>query len=88
MDTITTSELDHITGGVSARDATLSQHLTSLNTSVKTLAQNQGGSSCGLNTSTMMMLALVMRSQQPAVVPGAAYSPGPIINIRTRVRRW
>lgn len=88
MKTITTVELETVTGGTAANDA-INQQLTTLQGSIKDLATAQTSKS-STDPTTMMMMMMAMQPKQaaPTVVAPAAAAPAPVVNINTRVRRW
>jgi bacteriocin-like protein len=88
MKTITTNDLSNISGGAS-KSSEISTALTSIQSSIKDVA-NQKNNNNSFDSSTMLMLGLMMsqRSQGPTVVAaGAPVASGPVVNISTRVRR-
>ena len=89
MKTLTTTDLDTVSGGVS-KNSEISTQLSSLSSDIKSLASSK--SSSGFDPMMGIMLAMGMsnKNQSPTVIaaPGAApASTGPIVNISTRVRR-
>jgi bacteriocin-like protein len=86
MKTITTNELETVTGGVKTSDA-VTQQLTALQGSIKDLATAQSKPADNGMTTMMMMMAMRPQPQQTVVAAPAA-SPAPVINVDTRVRRW
>jgi hypothetical protein len=91
MKTLTTNVLANVSGGAS-KSSELTTALSSIQSSIKDVA-NQKNNSGGLgDSSTMLMLGLMMsqKNQGPTVVaagPAAAPASGPVVNISTRVRR-
>lgn len=97
MQSIQPTELDVVFGGTSkTTNDQITQALTTLQTSIKDIASanNNGG---GNNTFMMLAMMMMMRPQPtvvaggggpPPMVAGPAPAPGPVINIRTRVRHW
>jgi len=92
MKTITTEELNTVTGGASSTDAGVTSQLTALQGSIKDLAANKSSSSSSSESLMPMMMMMAMRPQPaPTVVAtggGAPAAPSSVVNISTRVRRW
>ncbi len=92
MQTITTTQLEVVSGGAS-KSTEISSALTGVKDALNSATTNKNSSSGGLgDPMTMMMMGLMMsqKNQGPTVVsagaPAAAVG-GPVINVNTRVRR-
>lgn len=93
MQTITTTQLEVVSGGAS-KSTEISSALNGVKDALST-ATSKNSSSGGLgDPMTMMMMGLMLsqKNQGPTVVSaGAAPAPvvagGPVINVNTRVRR-
>ncbi len=89
MKTITTNALENVNGGKSSE---ITSALTSIQSSIKDVA-NQKNKSGGFDSTTMLMLGLMMSQKNSggatvvASAPAAAPAVGPVVNISTRVRR-
>lgn len=86
MKTITTTELQNVTGGTASKNDAVTQQLTALQGSIKDLATAQQKPQDNTMTTMMMMMALRPQPQQTVVAAPAA-APAPVVNIDTRVRR-
>lgn len=87
MKTITTNELETVTGGVKTSDAVTTQ-LTALQGSIKDLATAQTAKPADNGMMTMMMMMAMRPQPQQTVVAAPAAAAAPVINVDTRVRRW
>ena len=88
MKTITTNELETVTGGTSSTQTAVASQLTALQGSIKDLATAQAKPADNGMTTMMMMMAMRPQPQQTVVAAPTA-SPAPVINVDTRVgRRW
>ncbi len=87
MKTITTTELDTVTGGTTSTSSAVTQQLTALQGSIKDLATSQAKPADNGMTTMMMMMAMRPQPQQTVVAAPAA-GAAPVINVDTRVRRW
>jgi len=86
MKTITTTELDTVTGGTTSTSSAVTSQLTALQGSIKDLATAQAKpQDNGMNT---MMMMMAMRPQPQQTVVAAPAAAAPVINVDTRVRRW
>lgn len=90
MTTLTTLDLSNVTGGA-AKNSELTSALTNIQSSLKDLSGQKNG---GFDSTTMLMLGLMMSQQKnsPTVIAGGAApaAAGPVVNVSTRVasRRW
>jgi hypothetical protein len=90
MKTLTTNVLENVSGGAS-KSSELTTALTSIQSSIKDVANQKNNSGFG-DSSTMLMLGLMLSQKNnsgPTVVAAgsAPAASGPIVNISTRVRR-
>lgn len=83
------TELTTVVGGTKQNDQ-ITQQLTTLQSSLKDLTDNNSGSGSNNNMFMMMAMCMAMRPQ-PTVVAGggpAVAAAGPVVNISTRVRHF
>jgi hypothetical protein len=91
MKTLTTTVLENVSGGAS-KSSELTTALSSIQSSIKDVASQKNNSGGLGDSSTMLMLGLMMsqkNSSGPTVVSAGApaAASGPVVNISTRVRR-
>jgi hypothetical protein len=92
MQTITTTQLEVVSGGAS-KSTEISSALTGVKDALNAATTNKNSSGGLGDPMTMMMMGLMMsqKNQGPTVVAGAPAAPavvgGPVINVNTRVRR-
>jgi hypothetical protein len=90
MKTLTTNVLENVSGGAS-KSSELTTALTSIQSSIKDVANQKNNSGGFGDSSTMLMLGLMLsqKNQGPTVVSAGAApaASGPVVNISTRVRR-
>ncbi len=88
MKTITTNELETVTGGTTSTQSAVTQQLTALQGSIKDLATAQAKPADNGMSTMMMMMAMRPQPQQQTVVAAPAAAAAPVINVDTHVRRW
>jgi hypothetical protein len=86
--------LETVIGGTTSSDQ-VTQQLTALQTSLASLGNNNNSSSSSTMMMMAMAMAMAMRNQStviagPAAAPAAVAAPvappGPVVNIKTRIR--